>query len=106
VRLALFTDYAVSGSQLGYFRRVKSLDAFPHIYENSCKCEGLSTTSRGDVEELRTLASAYVLHPCDTCILVFRRTERQSDGSPMKVGVARRQRRQRKQRGVRRKYLN
>jgi len=38
------------------------------------KCEGLSMTGRGDAEVLRTLASAYVLHPCDTCVLLFRRT--------------------------------
>jgi len=44
---------------------------------------------------LRTLASAYVLHPCDTCVLVFRRTKRQRDRGPTKVGVARRQRRRR-----------
>jgi len=36
MQLALFTDYAVLGSQLRYFRHVKSLDAFLHIYENSC----------------------------------------------------------------------
>jgi len=57
------------------------------------KCEGLSTTGGGDAEELRTLASAYVLRPCDTCVLVFRRTKRQRDGGPTKVGVAKRQRR-------------
>jgi len=38
------------------------------------KCEGLSTTGGGDAEVLRTLASAYVLRPCDTCVLLFRRT--------------------------------
>jgi len=63
------------------------------------KCEGLLMTSGGDAEVLRTLASAYVLHPCDTCILVFRRTKRQRDGGPMKVRVARRQRRQRRTEG-------
>ena len=42
------------------------------------------------------MASAYVLRPCDTCILLFRRTKRQSDGGPTKVRVARRQRRQRR----------
>jgi len=68
------------------------------------KYEGLSTTGRGEAEVLRTLASAYVLCPCDTCVLVFWRTKRQRDGGPTKVGVARRQRRQRRQRGVRRKY--
>jgi len=45
------------------------------------------------VEVLRTLTSAYVLRPCNTCILVFRRTKRRSDGGLTKVGVARRQRR-------------
>ena len=40
------------------------------------KSEGLSTTSGGDAEVLRTLALAYVLRPCDTCILVFWRTKR------------------------------
>jgi len=44
---------------------------------------------------LRTLASVYVLRPCDTCVLVYQRTKGQSDGGPTKVGVARRQRRQR-----------
>jgi len=39
------------------------------------------------------LASAYVLRPCYTCVLVFRRTKRQRDGGPTKFGVARRQRR-------------
>jgi len=38
------------------------------------KCKGLSTTGGGDAEVLRTLASAYVLRPCDTCVLLFRRT--------------------------------
>jgi len=38
------------------------------------KCEELSTTGGGDAEVLRTLASAYVLRPCDTCVLLFRRT--------------------------------
>ena len=38
------------------------------------KCEGLSMTGGGDAEVLRTLASAYVLRPCDTCVLLFRRT--------------------------------
>jgi len=51
------------------------------------KCRGLSMTGGGDAEELRTLASAYVLHPCDTCVLIFWRTERQGDGGLMKVGV-------------------
>jgi len=41
-------------------------------------------------------ASAYVLRPCDTCILVFQRTKRQRDLGPTKVRVARRQRRQRR----------
>jgi len=45
------------------------------------------------------LASAYVLHPCDTCVLVFWRTEKQSYRGPMKVGVARRHRRQRRTKG-------
>jgi len=45
------------------------------------------------------LASAYVLHPCNTCVLVFWRTKRQRDGGPTKVGVARRQRRQRRTEG-------
>ena len=63
------------------------------------KCEGLSTTSGGDAEVLRTLASVYVLHPCDTCILIFQRTKRQRDGGLIKVGVARRQRRQRRTEG-------
>jgi len=48
---------------------------------------------------LRTLASTYVLHPCDTCVLVFRRIKRQRDRGPTKVGVARRQRRQRRTEG-------
>jgi len=48
---------------------------------------------------LRTLASAYVLRPCDTCVLVFRRTKRQRDRGPTKVGVARRQRRTEENRG-------
>jgi len=48
---------------------------------------------------LRTSASVYVLRPCDTCVLVFRRTKRQSDGGPTKVGVARRQRRTEENRG-------
>ena len=63
------------------------------------KCEGLSTTGGGDAEVLRTLASAYVLRPCDTCVLVFWRTKRQSDGGLTKVGVARRQRRTEENRG-------
>jgi len=54
------------------------------------KYEGLSTTGRDE-----DLASVYVLHPCDTCILVFQRTKGQRDRGPTKVGVARRQRRQR-----------
>jgi len=33
------------------------------------------------------LASAYVLRPCNTCVLVFWRTKRQRDGGPTKVGV-------------------
>ena len=45
----------------------------------------------GGVEDL---ASVYVLRPCDTCVLVLRRTKRQRDGGLTKVGVARRQRRQ------------
>jgi len=53
-------------------------------------------TGGGDAEVFEDLASAYVLRPCDTCVLVFRRTKRQRDGGPMKVGVARRQRRQRR----------
>jgi len=53
-------------------------------------------TGRGDVEVFEDLASAYVLRPCDTCVLVFRRTKGQRDGGPTKVGVARRQRRQRR----------
>jgi len=56
------------------------------------KSEGLSTTSGGGED----LASAYVLHPCDTCVLVFRRTRGQRDRGPTKVGVARRQRGQRR----------
>ena len=56
-------------------------------------------TGGGDAEELRTLASVYVLRPCDTCVLVFRRTKSQSDGGPTKVGVARRQRRTEENRG-------
>jgi len=48
---------------------------------------------------LRTLASVYVLRPCDTYVLVFWRTKRQRDGGPTKVGVARRQRRQRRTEG-------
>jgi len=63
------------------------------------KCEGLSTTGGGDAEVFEDLASAYVLRPCDTCILVFRRTKGQRDGGPTKVGVARRQRRQRRTEG-------
>jgi len=63
------------------------------------KCEGMSMTGGGDAEELRTLASVYVLRPCDTCVLVFRRTKSQSDGGPTKVRVARRQRRQRRTEG-------
>jgi len=63
------------------------------------KYEGMSMTGGGDAEVLRTLASAYVLCPCDTCVLVFRRTKRQRDGGPTKVGVARRQRRQRRTEG-------
>ena len=51
------------------------------------KCEGLSTTGGGDAEVFEDLASAYVLRPCDTCVLVFRRTKRQRDGGPTKVGV-------------------
>jgi len=50
----------------------------------------------GGVEDL---ASVYVLRPCDTCVLVFQRTKRQRDGGPTKVGVARRQRRQRRTEG-------
>jgi len=42
------------------------------------------------------LASAYVLRPCNTCVLIFQRTKRQRDRGPTKVGVARRQRRQRR----------
>ena len=57
------------------------------------KYEGLSTTGGGDAEGFKDLASAYVLRPCDTCVLVFRRTKGQRDGGPTKVGVARRQRR-------------
>ena len=33
------------------------------------KCEGLSTTGGGDAEVFEDLASAYVLRPCDTCVL-------------------------------------
>ena len=51
------------------------------------------------MEVFEDLASAYVLCPCDTCVLVFRRTKRQRDGGPMKVRVARRQRRQRRTEG-------
>jgi len=57
------------------------------------KYEGLSTTGGGDAGVFEDLASAYVLRPCNTCVLVFRRTKRQRDGGPTKVGVARRQRR-------------
>jgi len=60
------------------------------------KYEGLSMTGGGDAEVFEDLASAYVLHPCDTCILVFWRTKGQRDRGPTKVGVARRQRRQRR----------
>jgi len=67
--------------------------------ESGDKYEGLSTTGGEDAEVFEDLASAYVLHPCDTCILVFWRTKGQRDGGPMKVGVARRQRRQRRVRG-------
>jgi len=56
-------------------------------------------TGGGDAEEFEDLASVYVLRPCDTCVLIFRRTKRQRDGGPMKVGVARRQRRQRRTEG-------
>jgi len=56
-------------------------------------------TGGGDAEVLRTLASVYVLHPCDTCVLIFQRTEGQSDRGPTNVGVARRQRRQRRTEG-------
>jgi len=59
----------------------------------------MSITGGGDAEVLRTLASAYVLHPCNTCILIFRRTKGQSDGGLTKVRVARRQRRQRRTEG-------
>ena len=45
------------------------------------------------------MASVYVLHPCDTCVLVSRRTKGQRDGGLTKVGVARRQRRQRRTEG-------
>ena len=38
------------------------------------KYEGLSTTGGRDAEVLRTLASVYVLRPCNTCILLFQRT--------------------------------
>jgi len=55
----------------------------------------MSMTGGGDED----LASVYVLHPCDTCVLVFWRTEGQRDGSPTKVGVARRQRGQRRTEG-------
>ena len=73
----------------------------PLMNSDTCgdKCEGLSMTGGGDAEELRTLASAYVLRPCDTCVLVFWRTKRQGDGGLMKVGVARRQRRERRTEG-------
>jgi len=60
------------------------------------KCEGISTTGRGGTEGFEDLASAYVLRPCDTCVLVFWRTKGQRDRGLMKVGVARRQRRQRR----------
>jgi len=63
------------------------------------KYKGLSTTGGGDAEVFEDLASAYVLRPCNTCVLVFWRTKRQSDGGPTKVGVARRQRRQRRTEG-------
>ena len=63
------------------------------------KYEGLSTTGGGDAEVFEDLASAYVLRPCDTCVLVFRRTKGQRDGGPTKVRVARRQRRQRRTEG-------
>jgi len=63
------------------------------------KYEGLSTTGGGDAEVFEDLASVYVLRPCNTCILVFRRTKRQRDGGPTKVGVARRQRRTEENRG-------
>jgi len=63
------------------------------------KYEGLSTTGGGDAEVFEDLASAYVLCPCYTCVLVFRRTKRQRDGGPTKVGVARRQRRTEENRG-------
>jgi len=56
-------------------------------------------TGGGDAEEFEDLASVYVLRPCDTCVLVFRRTKRQRDRGPTKVGVARRQRRQRRTEG-------
>jgi len=45
------------------------------------------------------LASAYVLCPCDTCILVFQRTEKQNYKGPTKVRIAKRQRRQRRTEG-------
>ena len=45
------------------------------------------------------LASVYVLCPCDICVLIFQRTKRQRDRGPTKVGVARRQRRQRRTEG-------
>ena len=41
----------------------------------------------------------YVLHPCNTCILIFQRTKGQRDRGPTKVGVARRQSRQRRTEG-------
>jgi len=52
--------------------------------------EGLSTTGGEVAERFEDLASVYVLHPCDTCVLIFWRTEGQRDRGLTKVGVARR----------------
>ena len=63
------------------------------------KCEKVLMTGRYIAEAVRNLASAYVLCPCDTCILVFWRTKEQRDRGPMKVRIARRQRRWRRTEG-------
>jgi len=61
-------------------------------------------TGGGDAEVFEDLASAYVLRPCDTCILVFQRTKRQRDGGPTKSELPEGRGDRGEQRGVCRKY--
>jgi len=63
--------------------------------ESGDKYKGMLMTGGGDGRCLRTWLQ-HVLHPCDTCVLIFRRAKGQRDGGLTKVGVARRQRGQRR----------